>query len=219
MHDEVGDDMKTLTKREKVLLYLLLCIVILVGGVMLCVPALNAHTDLKIKNDSLNTQLASLKASIVEYKDLDKKIEEANKEYQAQVDKFYAEKDMKVEDVDNLITSMTLVHNLTPLSLQISDVTTEEIINYNDYLQQQAADAENKDSTEKQEVTAEEKGESAATLKVYNVSLTVKGTIANLQSMVNDANETKSLKVSSVTYSEQTEDSKEMSVTFKIYML
>ena len=204
---------QTLTKREKVLLYILLCIIIVVGGFFyLIMPAMEKHTDLQAKKDTAEMELISTKASIPRYDDLDKEIKEASKELKAIKAKFYD--NLKKEDVDKIITKLAIDHYLEPTSLSITDVSEEEILNYKESLKA----IEKKDENKNEDGTKEKK----KILKVYNISLSVDGTVLNLQNMINDANKMKSLKVASVNYNSvvsKDEKSNSMMVTFKLFML
>ena len=205
---------QTLTKREKVLLYILLCIIIVVGGFFyLIMPAMEKHTDLQAKKDTAEMELISTKASIPRYDDLDKEIKEASKELKAIKAKFYD--NLKKEDVDKIITKLAMDHYLEPISLSITDVSEEEILNYKKSLKA----IEKKDENKNEDGTKEKKKN---ILKVYNISLSVDGTVLNLQNMINDANKMKSLKVASVNYNSvvsKDEKSNSMMVTFKLFML
>ena len=205
---------QTLTKREKVLLYILLCIIIVVGGFFyLIMPAMEKHTDLQAKKDTAEMELISTKASIPRYDDLDKEIKEASKALKAIKAKFYD--NLKKEDVDKIITKLAIDHYLEPTSLSITDVSEEEILNYKESLKA----IEKKDENKNEDGTKEKKKN---ILKVYNISLSVDGTVLNLQNMINDANKMKSLKVASVNYNSvvsKDEKSNSMMVTFKLFML
>lgn len=108
---------QTLTKREKVLLYILLCIIIVVGGFLLFNYASDGkHTDLQAKKDTAEMELISTKASIPRYDDLDKEIKEASKELKAIKAKFYD--NLKKEDVDKIITKLAIDHYLEPIKLE-----------------------------------------------------------------------------------------------------
>ncbi|MEG1474421.1 MAG: hypothetical protein RSC10_01615 [Longicatena sp.] len=201
-----------LTKREKTLLYILLCMVIFVGGAFLLVmPALEKNNTLKAEYEMQKIELQSTKASVVDYKDLDKSIKETNAKLVEVEGKFY--KIMKNEDVDNLITTLTIAHGLTPTSLQISEVVEEEVMSYKDYLKT----LEKNDEKKQSEPAKKDNKENM--MKVYNVSLNVTGTIGNLQKMVDAVNQSKTMKISAVSYANQSEAKKEMTMTFKIFMI
>lgn len=204
---------QTLTKREKVLLYALLCVIIIVGGFFYMVmPAMEKHGDLQAEKDSAEMELISAKASIPNYGDLNKEIKEASKELKTIKKKFF--ETLKKEDVDKTITKLALEHSLVPTSLTITDAADEEIMNYKENLKA----LEKKEEQGTKEDT--DKKDKKNTLKVYNISLSVDGSILNLQSMINDANKMKSLKVASVNYTTTTkDDTNTMTVTFKLFML
>ena len=194
--------MQTLTKREKFMLYVLLCIIIFAGGVFwMLMPALEKHNSLKADYDTAQLELQSAKASIIDYGDLDKKLKETSEELKNIKNKFY--EDMKKEDVDNLITSMTIEHGLTPVSLSIADADEEPIMSYTEYELQQKKSTNAKSNTQ---------------IKVYNVNLSVSGAIADVQTLIADVRTTKSLKVSGVTYSQENED-QTTTITFKLFMI
>lgn len=201
--------MQTLTKREKVLLYILLCIIILVGGLFLMVmPSMEKYTKLKADYDNAQIELQSAKASIIDYGDLDKQLKETSEDLKSVKKKFYSS--MKKEDVDNLITSMTLEHGLAPVSLSIAETEEEEdVISYTQYLLQLAK--KTSPSTDKNSQTM---------MKVYNVNLSVKGSITDVQTLVDDIRTTRSLKVSGLNYTDEaSEEEKEITINFKLYMI
>lgn len=208
MYVEVGDDMNTLSKREKVLLYVLLCLIIVVGGVfMMVLPAMQRHNELSSDHASAEMSLQQAKASIIDYGSLDKDIKKATSELTKVKKKFFTT--MAKEDVDALITQMAIEHNLVPESLNINDTESENVVDYKEYLKLLESG--------KTPTKAEEN--STNVMKVYNVSLSVTGSIADVQTLVNDANKTQTLKIASVSYSEQREEQKTIAVTFKIYMI
>ena len=195
--------MQTLTKREKILLYVLLCIVVFAGGLFwMLLPALEKHNTLKAEYDTAQLELQSAKASKIDYGDLDKQLKETSEELKNIKNKFYEE--MNKEDVDNLITSMTIEHGLTPVSLSIAEVDQEDILSYTEYQLQQKKGSSSKNKDGK--------------LTVYNVNLSVSGAITDVQTLVDDVRTTKSLKVSGITYSEE-DDEKTTTITFKLFMI
>lgn len=198
-------------------MYVLVYILIIVGGgFLLCMPAFQKHTTLKSDYDTIEAQWMTTKAGIVEYKDLDKQIEEATTLYNEQLKKFYIADETHAEDIDQLITSLSTNHYLKPMALQISEVSEEEVMSYQDFIQEQAKKNETENNTGE---TADQEETNTTTAKVYNVSLTVSGTITNLQAMINDVTNMRTLKVSSVSYSSQEEATKTMTISFVVYMI
>ena len=165
-------------------------------------PALEKHNTLKAEYDTAQLELQSVKASMIDYGDLDKQLKETSDELKNIKNKFYEE--MNKEDVDNLITSMTIEHGLTPVSLSIAEADQEDILSYTEYQLQQKKGSSSKNKDGK--------------LKVYNVNLSVSGAITDVQTLVDDVRTTKSLKVSGITYSEE-DDEKTTTITFKLFMI
>ena len=80
---EVGEHMKKLTKREKMLLYILLCVVIVAGGLFLFViPSFQTYTTQKSLYETAQMELSSVKANAPDYTDLDKKIKDTTAKLQ-----------------------------------------------------------------------------------------------------------------------------------------
>lgn len=205
---KVGDDMKQLSKRERMLLYILICMVVFIGGIFLLVmPSFEKYTTAKSSRDTAVQVLASTKKNMPDYTDVDEKLKTSEEALEKVKKLFYSE--MEKEDVDQIITSFTVQHNLNPVNLNINSITTEDVISYEDYVASQ----------DKSESSTEEKPESTVSAKVYDVSLTVTGTVEDVQQLVNDANNTYSMKIASVQYSNQIELVKQMTITFKIYMI
>lgn len=208
--------MKNLTKREKLLMYILVYVLIIVGGgFLLCMPAFESYSSLKSEYNTIETQWMTEIAGVIEYKDLDKQIEDATNAYNEQIKNFYIADQLQVEDIDDLLTTFSLDHYLKPMSLQISEITEEEVMNYKDFIQEEAKKVKAEESNTAQEESKVE----TSTAKVYQVSLNVTGTMPNLQAMINDAIALKTLKVSDVSYTTQEEATKTMTITFKIYMI
>ena len=85
--------MQTLTKREKILLYVLLCIVVFAGGLFwMLLPALEKHNTLKAEYDTAQLELQSVKASMIDYGDLDKQLKETSEELKNIKNKFYEDR-------------------------------------------------------------------------------------------------------------------------------
>ena len=199
-----------LSKRELALIYILICMVVFICGIFLLVmPSFSSVSTAKSNYELINQQLVSTKNNMPDYSQAEAKLKEA----QAALDKikkeFYTE--MNKEDIDQIITTLAVEHNLIPVTLNISDIAAEEVISYEDYLTKQT---QTKDGSATSSNTA-----SIVTAKTYNISLVVQGNVSEVQQLVNDANKTYSMKIASVQYSNQQEDTKQMTVTFKVYMI
>lgn len=206
--------MTKLSKREKTLIYILVCMVVFIGGLLLLVmPSFEKYTKAKTANDEASQQLMLTKASVPDYSSLDENVKKLKKELDEIKKNFYSEMDK--EDLDQIITLLAVEHNLTPVNLSMSEITEEEVTSYEEYLAAQTASTSTSTTTNGTANTTSTK----VTAKVYSVNLLVQGTVENVQDLVNDANQTYSMKIASVQYSEQQEDVKQMTITFKVYMI
>lgn len=200
-----------LTKREKTLLYILLCVIVFVGGIFLLImPAFQKSLTLENSYQTAKSKLQETKASVKNYDNLDQEIEEINQRLSSITAKFYST--MEYEDVDKIVTELALNHYLEPTSLNIAEVKKEEVVNYKEFL----ANAAKKDDGS---ADANKEVDEDMALDVYNVTLTVDGNISNLQTLIDVANESRSMKINSVSYADQSDENKSMQITFKIFMI
>lgn len=204
--------MNSLSKREKTLIYILVCMIVFIGGIFLLVlPSFEQYSKAKSAYDEASDQLVITKASVPDYTTLDANVKKVKKELEEIRKSFYEE--MNKEDLDQEITQLVVEHNLVPVNLSMSEIASEEVMNYETYLKSQTKEQGTSSSENKTETTKK------TTAKVYNVTMVVQGTVQDVQSLVNDANKTYSMKIGSVQYSEQQEDTKQMTITFKVYMM
>ena len=204
--------MNSLSKREKTLIYILVCMIVFIGGIFLLVlPSFEQYSKAKSAYDEASDQLVITKASVPDYTTLDANVKKVKKELEEIRKSFYEE--MNKEDLDQEITQLVVEHNLVPVNLSMSEIASEEVMNYEAYLKSQTKEQGTSSKEKKTETTKK------TTEKVYNVTMVVQGTVQDVQSLVNDANKTYSMKIGSVQYSEQQEDTKQMTITFKVYMM
>lgn len=201
--------MNSLSKREKTLIYILVCMIVFIGGIFLLVlPSFEQYSKAKSAYDEASDQLVITKASVPNYTTLDENVKKVKKELDEMRKNFYEEMDK--EDLDQEITQLVVEHNLVPVNLSMSEIASEEVMNYEDYIK-----SKNSENTkDEKKVTI-----STTSAKVYAVTMVVQGTVQDVQALVNDANKTYSMKIGSVQYSEQQEDTKQMTITFKVYMM
>lgn len=110
-----------LTKREKILLYILLCFVILIGGLyVLVLPALNAKTDLEQSYQQALAKKNELQSTIDQYGNLDEALKEIQEKIIAVKENFQPLQPN--EDIDALLTSKMLAYGLQPLSLTMNEI-------------------------------------------------------------------------------------------------
>lgn len=109
---------KKLTKREKTLIYILIIFSItFLGGRYILIPSYNAWNKLKIEKNELELKVLDMEQKIDQIKTLKLEIDKIN------LNIMEATKDISPflndEDVDNMLTSLCIVHKLNPKNLSI----------------------------------------------------------------------------------------------------
>lgn len=192
-----------LNKRERRLLYILLCVLLVVGGIFLVLlPAFEKNTSLKVKYKQAEQEMAALSTADVDATEAAKDTKNTHNKIKKLKDSFYSS--MQKEDLDAMLTQLVMDHGLTPVSLTIEDVKEDEVLSFTEQKQK------NKDSKNPAEVYR---------MQVYNAEMQVSGDVLKLQQLVDTANASKSMKVSALSYTEQNQEQKTMRVTFKVFMV
>lgn len=192
-----------LNKRERRLLYILLCVLLVVGGIFLVLlPAFEKNTSLKVKYKQAEQEMAALSTADVDATEAAKDTKHTHNKIKKLKDSFYSS--MQKEDLDAMLTQLVMDHGLTPVSLTIEDVKEDEVLSFTEQKQK------NKDSKNPAEVYR---------MQVYNAEMQVSGDVLKLQQLVDTANASKSMKVSALSYTEQNQEQKTMRVTFKVFMV
>lgn len=193
-----------LTKREKILLYFLLCFVLAIGGLfVLVLPTMQAKNDAEVSYSSAKLELESLKSTIVEYGDLDAAIQDTQKQIDDLKQKFYAP--MVNEDIDKLLKDKMLTYSLTPLSMSISDPVEVVLTPFQEK------------STEDEEANTTAQ-ENTATLGLVSVSVSFSGNTVNLANLVDDIRAMEATQIGSLSYNASGDDNP-LSISFKLYVM
>lgn len=193
-----------LTKREKILLYFLLCFVLAIGGLfVLVLPTMQAKNDAEVSYSSAKLELESLKSTIVEYGDLDAAIQDTQKQIDDLKHKFYAP--MVNEDIDKLLKDKMLTYSLTPLSMSISDPVEVVLTPF----QEKSTENEGANTTAQ---------ENTATLGLVSVSVSFSGNTVNLANLVDDIRAMEATQVGSLSYNASGDDNP-LSISFKLYVM
>lgn len=189
-----------LSKREKFLLYFLLCFILVMAGLFLFfLPSMEARNNVDSEYEMAKARLSSLQSTIDQYGDLDTAIEDTNKQIDEIKSKFY--KPMPNEDVDRLLKDKLLLHNMTPITLSISEPSTIEMKNFND------------SSTSSNDSEA-----IANPVSLINVSMTINGTLPNLTNLIDDIRTMEATQVGSLSYSADSLDG-QVTISFKLYVI
>lgn len=190
------------TKREKVLLYFLLCFVLIMGGLfVLVLPSMRAKDEVELEYQTAKSRLSSLQSTLIQYGDLDSAITDTENQIEEVKSKFY--QPILNEDVDKLLKEKLLLRNLTPLTMAISEPVPAQL----------------------QTTSTDESGSADATtnqptanISVITVSMTFTGDSANLANFVDDIKALEATQVGSLTYDATNVDNP-ITISFKLYVL
>ena len=180
--DKIKDSFKKLSSREKTLIYILVILLIVCfGWLILLQPQLTSHTSLKSSKDSLELQLTEL-------------------------NQFYNL--MSKEDIDQLITNLTIEHKISPTNLTMSEITQTDL---------SSKKSDDNSSDNANDNTDESKSSNAL---VYScvVTQTCKGTKANLLNLIEDVKNMSGLHINSVAYENST-GNLDLTITYTVYMV
>lgn len=153
-------DKKTLTKRERALIYILIIIIIVfIGGNYILKPSYEKWNLLKLEKQELEIQKFDMEQKISEIDILKTDIDKINlniSESTKNISPF-----LKDEDIDNMITSLCIFHNLKPVNLSIRSNEYKKINlkqlsdEYEDFSQKVAESEESKVEESKTDILEE----------------------------------------------------------------
>lgn len=209
--DKIKDSFKKLSSREKTLIYILVILLIVCfGWLILLQPQLTSHTSLKSSKDSLELQLTELKAtsssSLTE--DIKTQIMNVNQEIKALNDQFYNL--MSKEDIDQLITNLTIEHKISPTNLTMSEITQTHLEDKN----KKDSSSDSSDTNE----SSDSKKDDSSYVYTCVVTQTCKGTKANLVNLMEDVKNMSGLHINSVAYENST-GNLDLTITYTVYMV
>ena len=202
--DKIKDSFKKLSSREKTLIYILVILLIVCfGWLILLQPQLTSHTSLKSSKDSLELQLTELKgtSSSSSTEDIKTQIMNVNQEIKALNDQFYNL--MSKEDIDQLITNLTIEHKISPTNLTMSEITQTDL---------------SSNSSDNANDNTDESKSSNALVYSCVVTQTCKGTKANLLNLIEDVKNMSGLHINSVAYENST-GNLDLTITYTVYMV
>lgn len=209
--DKIKDSFKKLSSREKILIYILVILLIVCfGWLILLQPQLTSHTSLKSSKDSLELQLTELKAtsSSSSTEDIKTQIMNVNQEIKALNDQFYNL--MSKEDIDQLITNLTIEHKISPTNLTMSEITQTHLEDKN----KKDSSSDSSDTDE----SSESKKDDSSYVYTCVVTQTCKGTKANLVNLMEDVKNMSGLHINSVAYENST-GNLDLTITYTVYMV
>ena len=185
--------MNTLTKREKTMLYILLCFLIVVGGVFgLLLPAMNYSSDMQQKVDEAQMQQMLTSQTIMQAEQTQKAIVSAEAAWKAE--KRYYKQPMQTEKVDSLVTALLLRHQLKIKSMTINPAEPAVIQKYD----ANASTVSGGTGTTSASNTASDEQKPAGQVTECRVNTIVVGAISDLNAMIDEINKTNGLRILSI---------------------
>ncbi len=173
-----------LKPNDIVLLKILACVLIVFLSVRFVIfPMIEKHQDLVDEKEKATIQQEDMQYAIDTIPTTEKKIENQKTTLAQATTDFYGE--MENREVDELVTGLALLHDLFPVSLNISETTQDIPIAYQNAAQTQTTSNETLSAEEELNGTSSSDDTSAVTASVdaaqihfintTNVSLTIEG--------------------------------------------
>ncbi len=189
-----------LSGREKRLLYILICFLIVVAGWFFVItPTIDSYIATSAQYDSIVAQKPTLEKQLKDYLDAPDQLKIKKDNYEAIIAKYNPL--MSNEKIDKLLTTAFLSHRLKPISLSINN-------DANVVLNQQ--DQTNKSEEEKDTTIS-------SNLVQATVTVSVKGTFEQISNVVAYLDDMKGIEISNFNYGGDSDDSN-TSITIVVYM-
>lgn len=194
-----------LSKREIMLMYILLCIIVVLGGwFFLLEPSLSEKTKVSTELSNQKTELISAKTAYEVYRGAKEQLEKEQKTLVEITTGF--SNVMDNEDIDQMLTGLALLHGLRPLTLNID--------------QQQAANLQtyNKEETANEETNVKSEDDTNGILRSVDVTMSVEGNLTSVYSLADSLKDDHSIKLRNFSYTSGEEKGTHV-LDFTIYML
>lgn len=199
--------MNKLSRREQILIYVLvLLMIIVVGWYFMISPAMEKNTILKKQRDNLEYELESKKAIYETNIDVDSSINKANQELASYKDKFMAV--MNDYEIDVYFSELAVLYNLTPVDLTINEASSIEVKPFGK-------------EDDRKSSSSEDEEEEVSKVLVANVQQKVTGTNTNVARYIGKIAENTGIALNQLQYTSNSDDStKEYTLmTFNLYMI
>lgn len=208
--------MNKLSRREQILIYILvLLMIIVVGWYFMISPAMEKNTTLKQQRENLEFELESKKAVYETNIDVNGATKKAKDELASYYDKFMSI--MNDYEIDVYFSELAVKYGLIPVDLTINEAAETEIKSFNAALQE--AKGESGSKSEETSDKSDEKEENPKTL-VANVQQKVTGSPANIARYIGKMSENVGVALTQLQYSYNSDSTKEYTIlTYNLYMI
>lgn len=195
-----------LSKREIMLMYILLCIIVVLGGwFFLLEPSLSEKTKVSTELSNQKTELISAKTTYEVYRGAKEQLEKEQKTLVEITTGF--SNVMDNEDIDQMLTGLALLHGLRPLTLDINEQQAANLQSYSEESKkEEKADATNSEVVDN------------GILRSVDVTMSVEGSLASVYSLADSLKDDYSIKLRNFSYTSGEEKGMHV-LDFTIYML
>ncbi|WP_028042155.1 type II secretion system protein GspM [Candidatus Stoquefichus massiliensis] len=198
--------MESLTKREKTLIYVLICFLILVAGWFLLLnPALEKNSQVHAEYEEKQTQLTTIKQQLKDYEDAPsqyKILEDSYNEIAGQYSQVLSN-----DDIDKLITTKVLASGFRPKNLSIGEVPGASL---------QSTDTTATDGTAN---PSTDNSATSSVIKQSTINMTLNGDLTKLKKLMGSINEQEGLEIGNLSYQLSNAQSNTVTISFVIYMI
>lgn len=190
--------MQKLTKREKTLIYILICFLFIVGGWFLLLnPALEKDVAIKEEYLQVQSQLTTLKQQLKDYESAPEQLQIIEESYKEIADQYKAV--LSNDDIDKYLTTKVLANGFRPKSMSIGAIT----------------DA----STKAASNNSNSKTTSSSVLKQVTVTMSLSGNFNNLKKLMTAIEQEKGVEIATLTYQLSSQEANTVSLSFVMYMI
>jgi hypothetical protein len=196
-----------LSKRERKLLYFLLCFLIVFGAWYLLIsPMLDKNTELNLEYQNTLLENSNKLIELEQHKNAPELLKEQKKIFNKLIKKY--REVLTDEETEKLITTVILNNNMKPESLslgELENVTIEDT---------EETSTQSEDSTQTNEVTT-------SYLKQITVAVNVSGSTTQIVNTIEEFNQLDGVEITSFSYSTETEDDSttmSASINLVVYM-
>ena len=190
--------MQKLTKREKTLIYILICFLFIVGGWFLLLnPALEKDVAIKEEYLQVQSQLTTLKQQLKDYESAPEQLQIIEESYKEIADQYKAV--LSNDDIDKYLTTKVLANGFRPKSMSIGAIT----------------DASTKSASN----NSDSKTTSSSVLKQVTVTMSLSGNFNNLKKLMTAIEQEKGVEIATLTYQLSSQEANTVSLSFVMYMI
>jgi hypothetical protein len=196
-----------LSKRERKLLYFLLCFLIVFGAWYLLIsPMLDKNTELNLEYQNTLLENSNKLIELEQHKNAPELLKEQKKIFNKLIKKY--REVLTDEETEKLITTVILNNNMKPESLslgELENVTIEDT---------EETSTQSEDSTQTNEITT-------SYLKQITVAVNVSGSTTQIVNTIEEFNQLDGVEITSFSYSTETEDDSatmSASINLVVYM-